>query len=263
TVPVRADRLAVQRRDHGEPARRGRPRARRGGGRRGQRADLRRAGRGRDPAGRARRRGNGSVRRDRLPRVRDPGRDATFRLHLLVRRARHHGGGGRHRRADGVRSAHDEHARAGGGTRRAERREQGARGRRGGHRDGGPVQAAVVALWSGRVSSMTVFDAAARHRAREAALQMLYQWEVGRVPPQEAVRTYWPGRDAPPSPDDEHADAAPEAAVDEHNRTWANALVAGTIDRLKEADELIAAHTRNWRLERMAVIDRLILRMAI
>ena len=52
-------------------------------------------------------------------------------------------------------------------------------------------------------------DGAARHRAREAALQMLYQWEVGRVSPQEAVLTYWPGRDAPPSEDDEHADAVP------------------------------------------------------
>jgi N utilization substance protein B len=103
----------------------------------------------------------------------------------------------------------------------------------------------------------------ARRKAREAALQMLYQSEVGRVPPQEAIRTYWPGRDAPPSPDDEHADAVPEAAVDDYNRTWANALVAGTIQRLKESDELIAAHSRNWRLERMAVIDRLIMRMAI
>jgi N utilization substance protein B len=103
----------------------------------------------------------------------------------------------------------------------------------------------------------------ARHRAREAALQMLYQWEVGRVSPDDAVRTYWPGRDAPPSPDDEHADAAPDVVVDDQNRTWANALVAGTIAKVSEADALIAAHSKNWRLERMAVIDRLIMRMAI
>jgi N utilization substance protein B len=102
-----------------------------------------------------------------------------------------------------------------------------------------------------------------RHRARQAALQMLYQWEVGRVSAHEAVRTYWPGRDAPPSPEDEHADAVPDVVVDEDNRTWANALVAGTIGKVKEADELIASHSRNWRVERMAVIDRLIMRMAI
>jgi N utilization substance protein B len=104
---------------------------------------------------------------------------------------------------------------------------------------------------------------AARHRAREAALQMLYQWEIGRVPAQEAARAYWRGRDAPPSPDDEHADAVPEVVIDERNRVWANALVAGTIAKVKDTDELIAAHTRNWRLERMAVIDRLVMRMAV
>ena len=102
-----------------------------------------------------------------------------------------------------------------------------------------------------------------RHRAREAALQMLYQWEVGRVSPQEAVRTYWPGRDAAPSPDDEYADFDPEQTVDELGRAFANALVAGTIERVAEIDARIAAHAKNWRLERMAVLDRLILRMAI
>jgi N utilization substance protein B len=106
-------------------------------------------------------------------------------------------------------------------------------------------------------------DPAARHKAREAALQMLYQWEVGRVSGHEAVRTYWPGRDAPPSADDEHADAEPEAAVDEIGRTFANALVSGTIARVAETDQLIAAHLKNWRLERVAVIDRLVMRMAI
>ena len=104
---------------------------------------------------------------------------------------------------------------------------------------------------------------AARHRAREAALQMLYQWEVGRVSAHEAVRTYWPGRDAPPSPEDEHADAVPDVVVSENDRTWANALVAGTIQRVTEIDELIAKHLKNWRIERVAVIDRLVMRLAI
>jgi N utilization substance protein B len=108
-----------------------------------------------------------------------------------------------------------------------------------------------------------MIDPASRHRAREAALQMLYQWEVGRVSAHEEVRTYWPGRDAPPSPDDEHADAVPDVAVDETNRTWANALVAGTIERVGQADELIVKHLKNWRIERVAVIDRLVMRMAI
>jgi N utilization substance protein B len=106
-------------------------------------------------------------------------------------------------------------------------------------------------------------DGAARHRAREAALQMLYQWEVGRASAHEVVRTYWPGRDAPPDPEDEFADRVPDAALVEDDRTFANQLVAGTIARVAEADELIGAHARNWRVERMAVIDRLVLRLAI
>jgi N utilization substance protein B len=110
---------------------------------------------------------------------------------------------------------------------------------------------------------MNAIDRVGRHKAREAALQMLYQWEVGRVSGHEAVRTYWPGRDAPPSPDDEHADQLPEEAVDERGRVFANALVNGTIERVTEVDQLIAAHSRNWRIERMAVIDRLVMRMAI
>jgi transcription antitermination protein NusB len=97
---------------------------------------------------------------------------------------------------------------------------------------------------------VSVENGTARHRAREAALQMLYQWEVGRVSAHEAVATYWPARDADPELDDE-------------GRTFANGLVRGTIERVQEADELIAAHARNWRVERMAVIDRLVMRLAI
>lgn len=110
---------------------------------------------------------------------------------------------------------------------------------------------------------MSAIDGAARHRAREAAVQMLYQSEVGRASAHEAVRTYWPGRDAPPSEEDEHADAAPDAAVDEEGRTFANTLVAGTIARAPELDALITSHLKNWRIERTAIIDRLILRLAI
>jgi N utilization substance protein B len=110
---------------------------------------------------------------------------------------------------------------------------------------------------------VTGVDPASRHKARAAALQMLYQWEVGRVSAHDAVRTYWPGRDAPPSPEDEHADRMAAEAVDENGRAFANALVTGTIERVAEADQLIAAHSRNWRVERMAVIDRLVMRMAI
>ena len=96
---------------------------------------------------------------------------------------------------------------------------------------------------------MTV-DAASRHRAREAALQMLYQWEVGHASAYEAIATYWPAHDA-------------EAPLQESLREFANELVRGTIARVDDIDAILAAHTQNWRVERMAVIDRLVLILAV
>jgi N utilization substance protein B len=92
-------------------------------------------------------------------------------------------------------------------------------------------------------------DSAGRTKAREAALQMLYQWEIGKASAHEAVVTYWPSRD----PDDE---------VGAELREFANSLVRGTIARVGEIDGLLATHAQNWRVERMAVLDRLILRLA-
>jgi len=93
-------------------------------------------------------------------------------------------------------------------------------------------------------------DAGGRRRAREAALQMLYQWEVGRASAYEAIATYWPAHDA-------------EQPLTDPLRDFANSLVRGTIDRVKEIDALLSTHAENWRVERMAVIDRLILRLAV
>jgi N utilization substance protein B len=96
---------------------------------------------------------------------------------------------------------------------------------------------------------MTSADAPpSRRRAREAALQMLYQSEVGRSGAHEAIMMYWPSLD-------------PDGVVPDSLRDFANRLVRGTIERLREIDDLLAAHTRNWRVERMAVIDRLVLRL--
>jgi transcription antitermination protein NusB len=91
----------------------------------------------------------------------------------------------------------------------------------------------------------------ARHRAREAALQILYQWEVGRTDVDLAASTFfrhqWPEGD-PPS---------------EALREFAVGLARETVGRLDAIDALIADTAERWRPERMAVVDRLILRMAI
>jgi N utilization substance protein B len=96
---------------------------------------------------------------------------------------------------------------------------------------------------------MNLADATVRHRAREAALQMLYQSEIGRTGAYEAIATYWPSRD-------------PEESLPDSAREFANGLVRGTLSRMSDIDALLSAHAQNWRVERMAVLDRLVLRMA-
>jgi len=90
-----------------------------------------------------------------------------------------------------------------------------------------------------------------RHRAREAALQILYQWEIGKGDVSRVAESFfrlqWP--DANPPPD----------AL----REFASALATDTVTGLGAIDPLIAATAQRWRPERMAILDRLILRMAI
>lgn len=90
-----------------------------------------------------------------------------------------------------------------------------------------------------------------RHRARESALQILYQWEVGRSTVDQAIETFfdqqWPDAESPPS---------------EALRTFATDLARETVRRLPAIDALIADTTERWRPERMAMLDRLVLRIA-
>ena len=79
---------------------------------------------------------------------------------------------------------------------------------------------------------------------------MLYQWEIGRVSPEEACERHW-----------QIEQEGPELAG--ANRRFAEDLVQGTITHLPSIDARIEAQAQHWRLERMAVIDRLILRMAV
>ena len=90
-----------------------------------------------------------------------------------------------------------------------------------------------------------------RHRAREAALQILYEWGGARGEVERAAEPFftlqWPNTDPPP------ADL----------RAFASSLARETVERLAEIDPLIADTAERWRPERMAVLDRLILRLAV
>ncbi len=87
-----------------------------------------------------------------------------------------------------------------------------------------------------------------RRQAREAALQILYFWEIGRTAPDAAIDAFFR----------EHAAQASDAVV-----AFAIELVEGTRGEIAALDALIEQHSAHWRLERLAVLDRLILRMAI
>lgn len=100
-----------------------------------------------------------------------------------------------------------------------------------------------------RPPAVTRYDS--RHQAREAALQILYQWEIGRMPVERAAETFF---------DLQWAGAEPPG---DELRAFASGLARDTVDRLAEVDRLIAETAERWRPERMAVVDRLILRMAV
>ena len=89
-----------------------------------------------------------------------------------------------------------------------------------------------------------------RHAAREAAVQMLYQWEVGKQSVLEVTSSYWTLRD-------------PQSADPDATREFATALTTGVTASMERIDPLIAEAAEHWRLERMAVMDRIILRLAV
>jgi transcription antitermination protein NusB len=88
-----------------------------------------------------------------------------------------------------------------------------------------------------------------RRKARECALQMLFAADVAETPPEEVVRTYW-------------AELG-EADLEVPARDFATRLAAGTLSRLDALDERIRSRAEHWRITRMAVVDRNILRLAV
>ncbi len=90
-----------------------------------------------------------------------------------------------------------------------------------------------------------------RHRSREVALQVLYATDVGRGGP-DAVG---------PGAQDAFEGVADHFELPEGARAFAKELVTGVEAHLADLDGRLEAHTRNWRLSRMAVVDRNVLRL--
>ena len=86
-----------------------------------------------------------------------------------------------------------------------------------------------------------------RTRSREYALQILYQIDITHEEPFSAINDFWQA----------HIDEG----IDEEMKDFAAEIVKGTVQNLVEIDRKIAQYATNWELERMAVVDRNILRM--
>jgi N utilization substance protein B len=85
-----------------------------------------------------------------------------------------------------------------------------------------------------------------RRKSREYALQMLFQWEMGKQEPSRIEEGFWKN-----------------ARAQKSTREFANQLFEGAAARVEELDPIISTHAQNWRLERIAAIDRAILRLAL
>jgi len=85
-----------------------------------------------------------------------------------------------------------------------------------------------------------------RRRSRELALQGLYMKEVGKAPIEEIVAINWI-----------------EKEITEFIRDFAVTLIKGVDDNIEEIDALIVSHSKNWKIERLSVIDKVILRISI
>jgi N utilization substance protein B len=92
----------------------------------------------------------------------------------------------------------------------------------------------------------------ARHRARQQALQLLFQWDLRRTPLEEIMRGYY---DSLLVSEETFGHPRPDE--------FAEVLLRGVIEELVQIDERIARNAANWRLERMPVVDRNVLRIAV
>jgi len=86
----------------------------------------------------------------------------------------------------------------------------------------------------------------ARRKARELALQMLFQHDMSGNEPDMIVTTFEDLQKSKPN-----------------TREFAVRIFRGTVDHLAGIDEMIQAQAENWRLSRMAVVDRNIIRMSV
>jgi transcription antitermination protein NusB len=86
-----------------------------------------------------------------------------------------------------------------------------------------------------------------RRKSRELALQMLYQADLGEQHADDVRKTFWKGR----------------GDVEREVQGFAEDIFRVAQDRGDDIDKLIKSHAANWRIDRMAAVDRNVLRAAV
>lgn len=99
----------------------------------------------------------------------------------------------------------------------------------------------------------------ARRRSRQRALQILFFWDVRKLPIDEAVTTFYSSLYGAELEEDTGDDYPAPTEPD----MFMESLARGTAAQFEAIDQLILKRAENWRLERMPNVDRNILRMAI
>lgn len=101
-----------------------------------------------------------------------------------------------------------------------------------------------------------------RHKARETALQILYRFDGAEKPSSSPIKPVGYEPASPASMLKELNNHFSHFQTPEGIREFAALLVAGTVREMTEIDELIETHAANWKVSRMALVDRSLLRMA-
>ena len=88
-----------------------------------------------------------------------------------------------------------------------------------------------------------------RHKARECALQILFAADMATSSPESQIEAYW--------------GELGDESLDTATRDFATKLSSGCLENREAIDERIRSRAEHWRIERMAIVDRNVLRLAV
>ncbi len=110
---------------------------------------------------------------------------------------------------------------------------------------------------------------AARHRSRQRALQVLYQWDMTKRPVDEVIRGFYNTLDADKAAEESNSEAEPMEEPDDGDPPtpgrdpFMEELAKGASEMASDIDHRIAEKSAHWKLDRMPIVDRNILRLGI